>query len=92
MYMNRFVFKELTENHYSIWEYPSDTLLDICKDVGCIQQGHHELSDLVEDHNKWMWDDCINEKCLNCETHGFPCENLAYYCLHIPRLSGQWKA
>lgn len=90
MYQSQFVFEELVTNHPIIWEDPSDTLLRLCKDVGCIQSGHHELTDLIEDHDMWMWDQCMNYKCENCLYWGFPCDNLAHYCLNVPHLSRQW--
>ena len=92
MVYSQTVVNDVITKHKMVWEDPSDRLLELCKDHGCIEHGHNELSDLIEDENMWCWDVCVNNKCLNCSTHGFPCTNLAYYGFNIPKLDCQWQA
>ena len=46
-----FVVPKIVCDSELLWENPSDNLMDLCKDKGCIQQGHHELCEMIEDHN-----------------------------------------
>ena len=91
-YKSQFVNDEVVSSHFSVWENPSERLLELCKDVGCIQHGHNELPDLIEDHNMWCWNDCVDLKCENCRCYGFPCDNLAVYGFNNINLAGQWDA
>jgi hypothetical protein len=91
-YFREHTLSELIRSYRHTWESPSDSLLDICSDVGCIQHGHSELEDLIEDENMWAWKGCIESKCQNCVHWGFPCLNLAEYGFQIPELGGQWTA
>lgn len=90
--MTNFVLDELVRNHKSVWEAPSFGLKFMCEDVGCIQHGHHELADLIEDHNMEYLIDCVQYKCENCRQWGFPCDNLAEYGFQNSRLARQWDA
>lgn len=92
MYFKQYVVAEFYGKYQFVWENPSDYLKKICKDKGCVQHGHSELEDLIDDENMWCWDVCVGEKCENCKYHGFPCNNLAYYGFMIPGLAGQWDA
>ena len=92
MYFKQHVVPDFYGEYHHTWENPSDRLLDLCRDKGCIQQGASELEDLVEDENKWAWDICVHGKCANCAYHGFPCYNLAEYGFQNPRLGCHWEA
>ena len=92
----RFVVKELSggpqQGGRIPWQNPSDRLIDLCQDTGTIQQGHHELEDMIEDHNMWAYTLCVHGLCDNCVMYGFPCLNLASYGFNNPSLGGIWKA
>jgi len=91
IYFSKNVLKELQVEYDFVWRNPSDNLIDLCKDVGCIQQGHHELEEMIEDHNMWAYDHCCEIKCDNCIIYGFPCANLAHYGFENMRLDGLWQ-
>ena len=86
------VVPDIITKYKIVWEDPSDRLLELCKDRGCIAHGYNELSDLIEDENMWSWNLCVNSKCPNCTYHGFPCPNLTHYGFKIPKLDRQWDA
>lgn len=86
------VVPDIITKYKIVWEDPSDRLLELCKDRGCIAHGHNELSDLIEDENMWSWNLCVNSKCPNCTYNGFPCPNLTHYGFKIPKLDRQWDA
>lgn len=90
-YNSTFVMKELISSQKFAWEDPSDNLIDLCTDVGTIQQGHHELDDMIEDHNMWAFNDCIKSKCGNCKNYGFPCGNLAIHGFHNMKIADLWN-
>ena len=90
-YNSTFVMKELISSQKFTWENPSDVLISLCNDVGTIQQGHHDLEDMIEDHNMWCFRDCIDTKCANCVHYGFPCSNLAWHGFHNPKIADLWK-
>lgn len=92
MLYSQTVVRDIVSKHKNVWEDPSDRLLKLCKDPGCILHGSHELRDLIEDENMWCWHACMDSKCGNCVTYGFPCDNLAYYGFQIPQLARQWEA
>jgi len=92
MVYSQTVLVDVITKHKIIWEDPSDRLLSLCKDRGCIEHGHNELSDLIEDENMWCWNNCVNNRCANCAAYGFPCSNLAYHGFNIPKLDCQWEA
>ena len=83
--------KELILTQKFTWLNPSDNLIDLCKDVGTIQQGYHALEDMIEDHNMWAFKDCCALKCPNCEHYGFPCDNLADHGFNNMNISELWK-
>ena len=91
-YFQQHVISDFYGKFRHSWQCPSDRLLDLCRDKGCIQQGHSELEDLVEDENMWCWNSCVSGKCENCAHYGFPCHNLAEYGMEIPRLGCHWEA
>ncbi len=83
--------KELISSQKFTWENPSDNLISLCKDVGTIQQGHHDLEDMIEDHNMWCFHECLKSKCPNCVHYGFPCGNLASHGFNNMNISELWK-
>lgn len=91
-FYTKFVVPKIVCDREFLWENPSDNLMDLCKDKGCIQQGHHELCEMIEDHNLWVYYDCTVNKCANCQAYGFPCDNLALYGFENGRIAGQWHA
>ncbi|MDA9847153.1 hypothetical protein N9C10_04415 [Flavobacteriaceae bacterium] len=81
----------IIKKYNPIWDDPSDRIIELCKDVGTIQQGHHELEELIEDHNMWAWKLCTSIHCLNCKFHKFPCKNLSALGFNNPKLWGLWE-
>ena len=92
LYNSTHVHDELIRTYKSVWKDPSDSIMCICRDVGCVQHGHHELAELIEDHNMWALNECIQFKCENCKHYGFPCDNLSVYGFDNMSLMGQWDA
>ena len=90
-YNSSFVMKELVSSQKFVWENPSARLIALCKDKGCIQQGHSGLEDMIEDENMWAWKVCTEGACLNCKDHGFPCANLAWYGFRNDFIEGLWE-
>lgn len=90
-YFSSFVVPVIIKQHHFIWEDPSDRIIKLCKDIGTIQQGHHELEELIEDHNRWALYICTSVHCLNCKFHKFPCRNLATYGFKNKKLWGLWE-
>ena len=90
-YNSSFVMKELISSQKFLWENPSARLKALSKDKGCIQQGHSGLEDMIEDENMWVWKDCTEGACQNCEHHGFPCANLAWYGFGSDFIEGLWE-
>ena len=91
-FFSKFVLRDMVNQLDFIWENPSDQLLRLCSgDAGTIQQGHHELEEMIEDEHMWAYRICIDEKCGNCATHGFPCTNLAWHGFQNMRLDCLWK-
>ena len=90
-YNSTFVMKELISSQKFLWERPSHRLISLCKDKGCIQQGHHELADMMDDENKYLLDHCLEIKCDNCKHFGFPCSNLAWYGFQNDFISELWE-
>ena len=82
---------DIVYKHKFLWSAPSDRLIELCKDVGTIQQGHHELDDMIDDCNMWAYKLCTNMKCDNCQFTGFPCANLSTYGFENERISGIWQ-
>ena len=83
--------KELIDTSDFVWRNPSDDIKELCQDIGCIQQGHHNLEDMIEDHNMWVFKECCESKCPNCEHYGFPCGNLAVHGFQNMDISEIWK-
>jgi hypothetical protein len=90
LYLSNVVLDELVTSHTSVWSEPSRYLKSICEDVGCIQQGHHELTDLIEDHNMIYYNGCVEGHCENCRYFGFPCANLAVHGFGTLSFVCQW--
>lgn len=86
------VLIELIDSYDFIWRNPSNSLIDLCDDIGTIQQGYHELEDMIIDENMWAYKSCIENQCENCSTYGFPCSNLAYYGFNNIKLECLWSA
>jgi hypothetical protein len=90
-YNSTFVMKELVLSQKFLWELPSRRLISVCKDPGCIQQGHSGLEDMIEDENMWAWKACQETKCVNCKLHGFPCATLAWHGFRNDYLEELWE-
>ena len=89
-FFSKFILKKIEETA-CIWLNPSNHLVELCKDVGTIQQGHMEIQDMIEDHNMVHWCECVNNRCSNCEQYGFPCTNLAMFGFGNRKLDCLWK-
>ena len=94
MLYSQTVVNDIVSKHESVWDDPSDRLLDLCKDPGCMTMSYakDELRDLIEDENMWCWHACVDSDCANCRSYGFPCDNLAMYGFQDMKLARQWKA
>lgn len=93
IYGREYVMAELFNNYEFVWHKPSDRLKSLVRcDQGAIQHGHHELTDMIEDHNMWLYHDCVSSKCENCSQYGFPCSNLAMYGFQNPHLNCLFKS
>lgn len=90
-YFSSFVVPVIIKKHRFVWEDPSDKIIKLCKDIGTIQQGHHELEEMIEDHNMWAFEVCTSIHCLNCKFHKFPCKNLADLGFENTKLWGLWE-
>ena len=90
-FFTRFVVDEIARTYTFAWKDPSDTLVELCKDPGVIQQGHHELEDMIEDEDMWAWNTCIGDKCKNCVHYGFPCDNLAHFGFRNENIEMIWQ-
>ena len=79
----------------AIWVQPSNEILKICKEVGCLQHGHSDLEKLLfDDFNekkKIIHQICFQRICNNCEYYGFPCANATIYGGFDERLQEYWK-
>ena len=74
------VMKELISSKKFLWEHPSRRLIQLCTlDDGCIQHGHHELADMMDEEKRKYLTFCVDTKCADCQVHGFPCVTLAFY-------------
>ena len=82
---------DISAKHKFVWTNPSERLIELCKDTGSIQQGHHELDEMIDDCNMWAYKACVNEKCENCKMYGFPCLNLSHYGFENVHLCGIWN-
>ena len=91
-FFSKFVLKDMSKQFNFIWKNPSDQLMMLCNEPGTIQQGHHELEDMIEDCDMWAYIICTKGKCINCVTYGFPCSNLAAHGFKNKRLDGLWRA
>lgn len=76
---SKYVLDELVTKADFVWRNPSLRLVRLCKDPGCLQLGHSELEDMIEDDRMWAWNNCTKRACDNCRFYGFPCLNLAHY-------------
>ena len=90
-FFSRFVVGEIQRTYNFRWKDPSQMLIDLCKDLGTIQQGHHELEDMIRDENMWAWKICSSDRCANCEHFGFPCTNLAHFGFNNEKLECLWQ-
>lgn len=90
-YFSTFVNKDIISSQKFHWSNPSQKLITLCRDEGCIQQGHSELEDMIEDENMWAWQSCTEGICLNCKHEGFPCTNLAWYGFQNDFIEGLWQ-
>jgi len=90
-FFTKFIVDEIIKTYTCTWKDPSDTLVKLCRDPGVIQQGHHELEDMIEDEDMWVWNSCIDDKCGNCALHGFPCGNLALYGFRNENIEMKWQ-
>ena len=90
-YYSKCVLNSICSSVDFVWRNPSDRLIELCKDIGTIQQGYTEIQEMIEDHNMCCWYDCIHSKCQNCEDYGFPCTNLAMLGFNNNRLDCLWK-
>ena len=79
----------------SVWHTPSNDLVDICKDKGCIQHGHTDMEKILlsyqGDFVEVVHDTCFKNICLNCVYHGFPCLNACYHGGFDTKLEGIWN-
>ena len=93
IYKKAHVLPELLGNKSFLWSDPSERLVSLVScDVGAIEHGHHELHDMIEDHNMWAYHECVSGRCANCEVNGFPCRNLACYGFENMNMEGLFQS
>ena len=77
----------LPNERNSIWIEPSDRLLSLTQDIGCVDYNYFrdffysEITsfNILTEEEQIRENDCINNNtivCSNCQTFNFPCENL----------------
>lgn len=99
--MNNAIQHEI-KTRKSIWVDPSNQLLSLTLDKGCIQRSHSDLERLYvylseikentcdEDfENAWEW--CFDSDCGNCVLYGYPCINFQIYGKISSKLVSHWK-
>ena len=69
------------DDRESIWKNPSQRLLSLTKDVGCVDKYYFKdffYSYDDDGEGNITPNDCLlnNYKCRNCENYNFPCANL----------------
>jgi len=93
IYVKEHLARDLINSYEFIWHEPSDRLKSLmAPDKGAIQHGAHELTDMIEDEDMWVYRNCVGEKCENCSHYGFPCLNLAYYGFRNEKIAGMFQA
>lgn len=79
----------------TIWFQPSNEILKICNEVGCLQHRHSDLEKLLFDdfneEKKKIHQLCFQRICNNCKYYGFPCANATFYGGFDERLQQYWK-
>lgn len=79
----------------SIWSSPSDKLISFCRDKGCAQISHTDLDRVLSihpsPHTDLVHKGCLENICLNCVYHGFPCMNASFYGGFDHRLTQIWN-
>ena len=91
IYNTNHVLDELMKTYDSVWRDPSLHLQClVCDDMGSLQHKHNDLWEMIEDHNMHFYNECIDEKCPNCQVYGFPCANLAAYGFENEKLGSIW--
>jgi hypothetical protein len=95
-YRYMYVFPKLKESQ-PIWNNPSDTLLELCKDIGCIQHGHSEMDKTLFSNGNWFamkcdaYISCFSRLCTKCVYEGFPCNDSIHYGSMNPKLTNHWN-
>jgi len=95
-YRSMYVFPEIRDQK-PIWVNPSEKLLEICKDVGCIQHGHSEMDKTLFSNGTWFslkynaYVQCFSSLCTRCVFEGFPCNDSIFYGSMNPMLRNQWN-
>lgn len=95
MYFSRHVLKDV-KTKVPIWRVPSNQLLYLCTDPGCLQHGHSDLERTLYHNSNWsrikdiVYNECFYSLCPNCVIYGFPCTNTCYYGGFDSRLDCYW--
>ena len=78
----------------SVWCRPSDELVSKCQEIGTIQHGHADLERVIQSTKSEYFDvlhtTCLDNLCLNCVHHGFPCLNAWYHGGFDTKLCSVW--
>ena len=97
-YFDRHVLTSVKEKA-PLWSFePSDTLVKLCGDNGCIQHRHTDLERALfykhgfhYDYREMVRENCFDNKCNSCVRFGFPCVNACRYAAFSPRMIHLWK-
>ena len=93
-YYSKNVVEEIKQTK-SVWYTPSDNLVYLCRDSGCIQHSHTDMEKVLLTHRtdyiEVVHDVCFKNLCLNCVAYGFPCMNACYHGGFDPKLLGIWN-
>ena len=93
IYNTHNVLDELMSRTGFTWYKPSQRLMSLVScDLGALQHNHTDLDQMIEDHNMWVYHECVQLRCMDCAEYGFPCHYLAERGFEKPHLAHTWQA
>ena len=93
IYNTHNVLDELMSRTGFTWYKPSRRLMSLVScDLGALQHNHTDLDQMIEDHNMWVYHECVQSRCMDCAEYGFPCHYLAERGFEKPHLAHMWQA
>ena len=93
IYNTNNVLDELMSRTGFVWYKPSRRLMSLVScDLGALQHNYTDLDQMIEDHNMWVYHECVQLRCMDCAEYGFPCHYLAERGFEKPHLAHTWQA